>query len=127
MHAIHAMHAEGKLPHLKQIFIAFLEGVLMTWKRFSAEFAADGEIAKLTDHERFLRWMPTTNDANEGTLGESRGVHFLVDFDFYYWGPLNYADMAYKHNHTQTFIDHIGTPAKGKGERRSLTICSATT
>ena len=72
MHAIHAMHAEGKLPHLKQIFIAFLEGVLTTWKRFSAEFAADGEMAKLTDHERFLRWMPSTNDANEVALGEWR-------------------------------------------------------
>lgn len=28
MHATHAMHAEGELPHLKEISIAFLESAL---------------------------------------------------------------------------------------------------
>ena len=48
MQATQAMNAEDKRPYLKEMFIAFLD-FLHTRKRFAAEFAADDEIAKLTD------------------------------------------------------------------------------
>src|SRR5882762_10976332 len=47
-------------------------GALATWKRFTREFAADGIVTTTTAAERARAWMPATNDANEGALGEFR-------------------------------------------------------
>lgn len=54
------------------MLVAFLQGALATWIRFTEEFAAGGLIATSTAEERDLAAMPTTNDINEGMLGSWR-------------------------------------------------------
>lgn len=60
------------LPHLQHLAVAFFEGALTTWIRFSAEFAPGGLIDQATAEQRELAWMPSTNDTNEGALGAYR-------------------------------------------------------
>ncbi|TBU38668.1 hypothetical protein BD309DRAFT_983517 [Dichomitus squalens] len=58
-----------RLPYLREIVIAFLQGALETWQQFTIEFAPGGTIAQLTEQQRQLAAMPATNDRNEGALG----------------------------------------------------------
>ncbi|KAJ7123916.1 hypothetical protein C8R46DRAFT_1237981 [Mycena filopes] len=60
------------LPHLKDIVVAFFRGALATFIRFSSEFAPGGLIDEASASERQAAWMPATNDANEGGLGQMR-------------------------------------------------------
>ncbi|KAI0683197.1 hypothetical protein C8T65DRAFT_784880 [Cerioporus squamosus] len=60
------------LPHLRGALVAFFTGALMTWERFTAEFAGDSVIATLSSTERETAWMRATNDDNEGALGHVR-------------------------------------------------------
>ncbi|KZT21212.1 hypothetical protein NEOLEDRAFT_1158276 [Neolentinus lepideus HHB14362 ss-1] len=60
------------LPHLSGALVAFFTGALETWECFTAEFNSDGNIARLSQHQREAAFMPTTNDANEGSLGSMR-------------------------------------------------------
>ena len=60
------------LPHLKGALVAFFEGALETWDRFTSEFAPGEKIATASDAERHRAWMKPTNDDNEGGLGERR-------------------------------------------------------
>lgn len=60
------------MPHVRAVFVAFLKRALITWKRFSAEFVADGVIASSSTAQKDAAWMPSTNDANEGALGVYR-------------------------------------------------------
>ncbi|THV05639.1 hypothetical protein K435DRAFT_647075 [Dendrothele bispora CBS 962.96] len=62
----------SELVHLQAITLAFFRGSLSTWTRFSAEFAPGGLIDEATADEKQLAWMPSTNDANEGALGQLR-------------------------------------------------------
>ncbi|KAJ7643196.1 hypothetical protein B0H17DRAFT_959898 [Mycena rosella] len=57
------------LPHLREVTVAFFEGALPAWERFTSEFDADGPVAALSDEQRAEAFMETTNDANEGILG----------------------------------------------------------
>ncbi|KAF8804757.1 hypothetical protein BYT27DRAFT_7234587 [Phlegmacium glaucopus] len=59
-------------PHLKPALVAFCTGALVTWKRFTSEFAPGGLIDEATQEERDLAWMPSTDDINEGALGSFR-------------------------------------------------------
>ena len=58
--------------HIEELLIAFLTGALATWDRFASEYEADGPISRLTDAQRSMAWVPSTNDANEGALGQYR-------------------------------------------------------
>jgi hypothetical protein len=69
-YAVHALMPT--LPHLRQALVAFFEGALDTWECFTSEFAADGLIANSTAAEWAKAWVPTTNDVNEGALGDLR-------------------------------------------------------
>lgn len=60
------------LLHLRGALVEFLNGALVTWKRFAAEFAPGGVIAQLSDAEKQRAWRPATNDVNEGQLGSAR-------------------------------------------------------
>jgi hypothetical protein len=60
------------LPHLREALVAFLQGSLLTWVRFSAEFAPGGAIANATPQERQAAFMRCTNDKNKGALGSFR-------------------------------------------------------
>jgi hypothetical protein len=46
------------LPHLKGVLVAFFEGAMDTWRRFTTEFDSTGPINKLSAHYRDLIWMP---------------------------------------------------------------------
>ncbi|KAJ6540776.1 hypothetical protein B0H19DRAFT_959217, partial [Mycena capillaripes] len=72
IYAILAM--ECRLPHLRGALVAFLEGALETWIRFTAEFTSEGGIASLSAAEQDTAAMPSTNDTNEGTLGADARV-----------------------------------------------------
>ena len=69
-YAVHAL-ASG-LPHLRGAMIAFFEGALDTWLRFTSEYQPDGLIASASAAERLRAYMLPTNDDNEGGLGEKR-------------------------------------------------------
>lgn len=90
------------LPHLKPLFVAFLEGALTTWERFTTEFETGGAIDMASNAERELAFMPSTNDANEGALGMLRrharhNPNTTIK---------NFSDQAaFRRNDTQTFMD----------------------
>ncbi|KIM89184.1 hypothetical protein PILCRDRAFT_2457 [Piloderma croceum F 1598] len=61
-----------RLPHLRGALVAFFEGALDTWERFTDEYRPEGAIASASISERRRAYMKTTNDDNEGALGEAR-------------------------------------------------------
>jgi len=61
-----------KLPYLGNLFVAFCQGALQTWARFTDELSPSGPIASLTSEQYDKAFMPPTNDANEGALGTWR-------------------------------------------------------
>lgn len=91
-----------KLPHLKQITVAFFNGANVTWKHFSAEFALGRLIDKASAEEKHLAWMPPTNNVNEGALGgyqvTNRGKPSMTLHQY------NVMAM-FKHNETQSYMD----------------------
>ncbi|KAL5528602.1 hypothetical protein ACEPAF_7738 [Sanghuangporus sanghuang] len=112
--AIQILITDGRLPHLEGLFKAFLSGSLAVWKRFSSEFSEDGMIVELTEQEKDLAWMPTTNDANEGALGSYR--------EFARKNPngtvqLFNALFRYRRNNTENFIQKVLT---GEEEQKFL-------
>jgi hypothetical protein len=60
------------LPHLRGALVAFFEGALDTWERFTDEYCPEGAIASASISERRRAYMKTTNDDNKGALGEAR-------------------------------------------------------
>ncbi|KIJ27461.1 hypothetical protein M422DRAFT_191005, partial [Sphaerobolus stellatus SS14] len=62
------------LLHLPGLTIAFFNGALETWERFTEEFAPGGLISSMSPKQRKLAWMPPTNDVNEGALGARRVI-----------------------------------------------------
>jgi hypothetical protein len=62
------------LPHLRSALKAFMTGAADTWKRFGAEYAADGVIVRLSPAARARIYINPTNDHNEGALGRLRAA-----------------------------------------------------
>ncbi|KAJ1300458.1 hypothetical protein OPQ81_005273 [Rhizoctonia solani] len=60
------------LPNIRPILVAFFEGALKTWERFTSEFNSDGIIAQATPEQRESAWIAPTNDTSEGALGQCR-------------------------------------------------------
>jgi hypothetical protein len=60
------------LPHIVDALTAFLDGASETYARFSGEFSRGGEIDSLMPAEIEKIFIPSTNDANEGALGQLR-------------------------------------------------------
>ncbi|KAF8601010.1 hypothetical protein BDV93DRAFT_446537 [Ceratobasidium sp. AG-I] len=63
---------ESALPYLSDLFVAYCQGALQTWRRFTDEFADDSILASLTQEQNRKAFMPPTNDVNEGALGTYR-------------------------------------------------------
>ncbi|KZV98528.1 hypothetical protein EXIGLDRAFT_669372 [Exidia glandulosa HHB12029] len=59
-------------PHLRGALVAFFTGALEVWERFAAEYRTGGVIDTLSDSERADIFMPNTNDACEGAVGDGR-------------------------------------------------------
>src|SRR5438552_2413052 len=71
--AFEAVHRLApQLPHLRALLIAFFKGALITFERFTSEFAPGSPIDLASATEKELAWMPPTNDVNEGALGSYR-------------------------------------------------------
>lgn len=71
--AFYAVHKLApRLLNLRGALIAFFEGALETWLCFTVKFQPSGEIASASSAERHHAFMRTTNDDNEGALGEKR-------------------------------------------------------
>ncbi|KAJ7478520.1 hypothetical protein FB451DRAFT_1131708 [Mycena latifolia] len=66
------MSRQNELPGLRECLVSFFGGALDTWERFSEDYAEGGIISEFSADERKRAWLPTTNDVNEGTLGERR-------------------------------------------------------
>ncbi|KAL1686393.1 hypothetical protein GGG16DRAFT_64388 [Schizophyllum commune] len=67
--AVHGLVKAGRLPHLSSIFVSFLKGALVTWIRFSSEYAPGGLIDGMSADEHTHIFLNATNDRNEGALG----------------------------------------------------------
>lgn len=91
-----------ELPHLSEVLVAFFNGALETWKRFTTEFTPGGIIDEATDFEKDLAWMPPTNDVNEGMLGSFRQfMRFNPRATLHMYN----AQAMYQRNDTQNFMD----------------------
>jgi hypothetical protein len=103
--AINAIaHLAPSLPHLKPVLVAFFEGALMTWKRFTAEFQEGGLIDQASADEKEQAWMPPTNDVNEGALGALRSyLRKKPNTTMHYYNAL----AMFKFNRTGVFAHHI--------------------
>jgi hypothetical protein len=90
------------LPHLKPITVAFFRGALVTWERFSSEFAPGGLIDEASADEGHLAWMPATNDVNEGALGAYRvTIRGKPSMTLHQYNAM----AMFRHNDTQAFMD----------------------
>ncbi|KAJ7670664.1 hypothetical protein DFH06DRAFT_1369643 [Mycena polygramma] len=90
----------GTLPRVRECLVAFFAGALETWIRFSVDYEEGGTIANLTPAQRERANMPTTNDANEGTLGERRtGSRHAPNMSLHQHN----ARKMYKRNNTKVY------------------------
>ncbi|KAJ7484589.1 hypothetical protein FB451DRAFT_1169635 [Mycena latifolia] len=64
MYAAHALLLTLPMNEVRAALVAFLEGAVTVWERFSTDVLS----AELTDAQKRKAWMPATNDANEGWL-----------------------------------------------------------
>ncbi|CUA67556.1 Eukaryotic translation initiation factor 3 subunit A [Rhizoctonia solani] len=60
------------LPDIQPILVAFFQGALKTWERFTSEFKTDGVVNQASETQRQSAWIPATNDLSEGALGQCR-------------------------------------------------------
>jgi hypothetical protein len=103
--AIYAIQALAPtLPHLRGALVAFLEGAVETWERFSSEYEPGSESANASELQRQNAWVPTTNDHNEGALGAMRvakrkAPNMTLE--------THNARKMYKHNNTRAFMDAV--------------------
>jgi hypothetical protein len=96
----HVARAGSTFPHLRKMLVAFFEGALATWERFTSEFAPGSPISQATPEQRASVWNSATNDASEGALGQCRQMlrraPFIADNQ-------RNARVMWKQNDTLTF------------------------
>lgn len=63
---------QDSFPHLQELLIAFFRGALKTWEEFTRDISDDPKVTGATPEQRRLAFRHTTNDENEGTLGDLR-------------------------------------------------------
>jgi hypothetical protein len=93
-----------RMPYLKECIVAFFEGTLPTWLRFTSEFAPGGIIDTCSADELAQAWMPTINDTNEGALGAFRvAIRNDPRLTLHQYN----AQAMFTRNETQTFMDTL--------------------
>ena len=60
---------QDSLPHLRELLIAFFQGALETWNRFTEDISEDPKVTGVTPEQRCLAFRHPTNDQDEGALG----------------------------------------------------------
>lgn len=120
---VQAVHARlDEMPYIKLLLVAFFEGALATWIRFSAEFAPGGLIDTATADERLEAWMPSTNDANEGALGSYSSMRKKKPtLTFHQYNAL----AMYCRNDTQDFMRLLNEDDHAYLRRRARIIDSS--
>ncbi|CUA67986.1 Myosin-10 [Rhizoctonia solani] len=85
------------LPDIRPALVAFFEGALKSWERFTVEYDDGGIIAQATAKQRKSAWVSPTNDVSEGALGQCRQMlrraPTMTD-------EQRNARVMWKHNHT---------------------------
>jgi hypothetical protein len=99
------------LPNLRDAFISFNKRALNSLMWFSTELAKGSEIDMMSPEEKELSFMPTTNDINEGLLGEMRRT--LTRNPTKTLDTLN-AEMMIRHNDVDKFISTRLSPVQQK-------------
>ncbi|KAI5827506.1 hypothetical protein K523DRAFT_418389 [Schizophyllum commune Tattone D] len=67
--AVQKLVRRKQLPYLRTMFVSFLKGAVVTWIRFSSEYAPGGLIDGMSMDEKAHVFLNATNDRNEGALG----------------------------------------------------------
>jgi len=67
--AIRKLQEDEKLPGLRKVVSAYFSGAEKGWLRFSQEYESGGQIDSMPREKRAVRFVPATNDRNEGALG----------------------------------------------------------
>jgi len=64
--------SRDSLPHLRELLVAFFQGALETWNRFTEDICGDPKVTGATPEQRRLAFRHPTNDKNEGAFGVLR-------------------------------------------------------
>jgi hypothetical protein len=92
----------AKLSDLEPLLVTFLRGSLKTWERFTEEFETGGAIDGASSSDKDRAWMPSTNDANKGALGQLRTtLHNKPTMTMHIYNAL----AMFNRNNTQPFMD----------------------
>ena len=97
----------GSFPYLREAIVAFFEGALEVWGRFTAEFKSGGLISRASAEQKQRAWMRCTNDDNEGALGALR-VHMRLAPSMTL--DQHNARMMYSINNTEAWAEERLTP-----------------
>ncbi|KAJ7713508.1 hypothetical protein DFH07DRAFT_974711 [Mycena maculata] len=101
VYAALARISEWKLEHVDALVVRYCKGALDTWPCFSAEWAEDGPISKLSPEDIERAWLEVTNDGNESELGITRGSsHSAPHMSLAYHNALR----MYKANKTSAYL-----------------------
>ncbi|KAE9385938.1 hypothetical protein BT96DRAFT_949484 [Gymnopus androsaceus JB14] len=116
------------LPHLQDISLTFFRGSLATWTHFSSEFAPGGLIDEATPAEKWLAWMPATNDVNKGILGYYRvtmhGKPMLTLHQFNAQAMYQWNDTLSLHKQSRE-VNSSGLEAKHREAQVTFCCCVA--
>jgi hypothetical protein len=69
------LQGRNRYPHLRSALIAFFEGALATWKRFTSDVLKNPKLSAATPEQRYTAFRHPTNDLNEGALGVLRRTY----------------------------------------------------
>ena len=77
----------NRYPHLRSALVAFFEGALESWKRFTRDVLDNPMLSAATPEQRYEAFRRPANDLNEGGLGLMRRT--FRDFPRITFGQLN--------------------------------------
>jgi hypothetical protein len=94
-----------RLPAMEAILIEYLRGELIGWEVYTSEWASDGIIANATPTQLKRAYLPATNDACEGDLGQARVMTRTLNLD----ENQRNARVMWLKNHTEDFVKAMFT------------------
>ena len=65
----------NRYPHLRAALVAFFEGALETWKKFTSDILNNPKLSAATPEQRYIAFRRPANDLNEGALGLLRRAY----------------------------------------------------
>ena len=63
------LRSRDQYPHLRFALVAFFEGTLETWKKFTQDILNNPKLIGSTPEQRYQAFRRPANDLNEGSLG----------------------------------------------------------